>query len=186
MNKNSIFIVLMILIVLIFTTGCNDKSDDLIPGMVLDEFAQKPDEAEEVIIDERDSSQLGFVDDCDFLSASDVKTICNTDVKMIKLDEMYGVCTFRFDNGKDHYLRFSYNNYGSSDNKERGYNYCLSGQDGVEITEFVCATPSDKNVYVFGDYYALSLGEEYDYAMDKVCTFDQIKELGVLLKEKIY
>ena len=184
MNKYSTIIFLITLLIL---TGCSNKSDELVPGTVLEGFAQTPSEPEEVVVDERDSAQLRFVETCDFLSASDVMEVCNTEVEIIQLDEsLYGPCTFRFDNGDQHYLRFIYNGYAPSDNKERGYSYCLSGQEGEEVTEFVCATPADKNVYVFGDYYAISLGEEYDYQVDKVCTFSQIQELGVLLKEKIY
>lgn len=180
--------IILFLLIILLVAGCSSKSSEPKVGDTLEGFGRVDNSADETPqeIDTRDSNQLKFVETCDFLSALDVQTICGTDVKMTKLDEMYGPCTFRFENDEEHFLRLIYYAYPPTDTKERGYNYCIDGQGGEEFVEFVCATPDDKNVYVFGDYYSISLGEEYDYPTGNVCEYEQIKELGKFVKEKIY
>lgn len=185
MKKLTMILFLLIILVI---TGCGDKSTGLKPGDTLEGFGRVDDSVGEKPqeVDTRDSNQLKLVESCDFLSALDVQTICGTDVVMTKLDEMYGPCTFRFENEQQNFLRLTYYAYPETDTKERGYNYCVNDEGSEEFEEFICVTPGSKNVYVFADYYSISLGEEYDYPNNKVCEYEQIKELGKFVKEKIY
>jgi len=179
---------MIFLLVILFVAGCSSNSSEPKAGDSLKGFAQADNSAnkETQKVDMRDSNQLKLVENCDFLTEQEVKTICGSDVKMTKEDEIYGPCTFRFENDEGHALRLIYYAYPPTDSKERGYNYCI-GKEGSEVPEeFICATPDDKSVYVYGDYYSISLGEEYDYPTGKVCEYEKIKELGKLVKSKIY
>lgn len=180
--------IVLFLLTALFVAGCGNNSAEPKAGNVLEGFAQGDNSAtgQTQGVDMSDNNQMKLVKNCDFLTAQDVKTICGSDVTMTKEDEMYGPCTFRFENDQEHALRLIYYAYPANDNKDRIYNYCISQEGAEEPEEFVCATPDDKGVYVYGDYYSITLGEEYDYPTDKVCEYEQIKELGKLVKKRIY
>lgn len=174
----------MFVLLVLFVAGCSSAKDD---GSTTDNNLQKIDSNEKVAQTDNSASvktnrQMDLVKNCDFLNASDIAKICGTNVKMTKRDAIFGPCTFSFTNSADHDLGLIYYQYPPSDSKERAYNYCLS--KGEKVDEFICA--DENNVYVFGDYYSISLGHSMEYSSDIVCSTEQIKELGKLVKQRIY
>lgn len=181
--------IVFFLLIVLFVAGCSSHSNEpKIPktGDVLGSAQNNSASGATQAVDNRDNNQMKLVKNCDFLTAQDVQSICGSDVKMTKDDEIFGPCTFRFENNQSHALRLIYYAYPPTDSKDRIYNYCINQKGAEKPEEFICATPDDKSVYVYGDYYSITLGEEYDYPTDKVCKYNQIKELGKLVKKRIY
>lgn len=176
--------IIIFVIFLVFIAGCSGAKKD---GSTTNNDLQKIDSNEHVAQTDNSASdktdrQMDLVKNCDFLNASDIAEICGSDVNMTKKDTIFGPCTFSFTNSADHDLGLIYYQYPPSDSKERSYEYCLS--KGEKVDEFICA--DENNVYVFGDYYSISLGHSMEYSSDIVCSFEQIKELGKLVKQRIY
>ena len=185
------WVIVMFVLLAIFVAGCSSSEDD---GSTTNTNSQVTDNqnvvqhADDVagntgLTADETNKQMDLVDDCEFLNASDVKAICGSDVSMTKDDEIYGPCTFSFTNDANHKLKMIYYPYPPDDSKDRMYNYCLTNGDKVD--DFICAD-SDNNVYVYGDYYSISLGQEMNYASNPVCSLGQLKELGKLVKKRIY
>lgn len=180
--RKIVFMIFMVSIVLI-VAGCNNSNDGFV-NSTADELNNKNVTSDvNDGVDSIKDKQMKLVANCDFLNESEVSTICGSDVSMTKDDEIYGPCTFTFANKDDHHLKLIYYAYPSTDNKERLYNYCLG--EGEKVDDFVCADSSN-NVYVYGDYYSISLGQEMEYSFSPVCSFENIKKLGKLVKSKIY
>ena len=123
--------------------------------------------------------QMKLVSNCGFLSANDIAAECGAAVSTYKKGSEFGPCTFDFTDEDDNTISFIYYAYPATDNKDRIYSYTLS--TGCEkVDDFVCL--QEGSVYVFGDKYSLSLGN----SLGTVCSDEQLKNLGVLMKKRIY
>lgn len=192
------WVIVMFVLLVLFVAGCSNAKDN---GSTTDNNLQKINSNEKVAqtdnsagndlqdsaLDKQNSKQMKLAKTCDFLTVSDIKDVCGSDVNMTKDPDYMGPCSLRFTNSADHTFRLIYYEYPPTDSKERSYNYCIRPDGGGEETqEFICVTPEDENVYVFGDYYSITLGMDYKYPNDNVCNFEQTKELGKLVKQRIY
>ncbi len=162
-----------LLLALVFITAChssNDLNDD--KNISLLPPPPPPPPATQT------NHQMNLVAQCQFLNASDVATACQTPVTMEKKDTMYGPCTFDFVDDQENSVSFIYYQYPADDNKSRSLNYCLT--KGEKVSNSVCG--SDGSIYVFGDYYSLSLGN----SLGTICSYEQLKTLGRLLEKRVY
>lgn len=184
--KNISLAVLIVAVLLI--SGCVQHADvkEGKDNTVKSIDQQKPEEkagSEQDETDKTKEKQMALVKGCKFLNSSDIKKICGSDVKETHLSTTYGPCTFEFEGKSGQVLKMIYYQYAQSDSKESMYDYCIS--KGEEAEKFVCAQAEDSSVYVFGDYYSISLGDT-SVGEQKICSFEQVKDLGKLVKSRIY
>lgn len=170
-----------------------DQGSDSVPGSEdtgVAETAEEGDDTQEQASSE-ELADDDTSDDCNLLSADDIKDVCGADtVKDVKEPNtgIGQVCETLFATSDPlKGIKITYTGGYNPEAVETLMDNCINSRNGEEITEYACYTEdAGKTATIHGKEWKIFVSNYMPMEDYFICSAEQLKELGKLVSDRIY